>query len=234
VIRYDQRDTGRATTHPPGEPPYTLRDLAADAIGVLDVLGIEHAHVVGISLGGMVAQLVALDEPGRVASLTLVATSPGGPDLPSPALSTLMALADVESPDWTDRASVVEHLVATARPLSRAFDEHARRRLAGREFDRAGPAIESAGNHAYLDHGTSWRWRLRRIAAPTLVIHGAEDPIHPVAHAHALTSEIPGATALILDQAGHELPRADWPDVLAALLRHTSGTEGGTRATSPV
>ena len=234
VIRYDQRDTGRATTGPPGEPPYTLRDLAADVTGLLDVLGIARAHVVGISLGGMVAQLVALDEPDRVASLTLMATSPGGPDLPSPALSTLMAMADVEPPDWTDRAAVVGYLVDTARPLSRAFDEPARRRLAGREFDRAGPAIESAGNHAYLDHGTSWRWRLRRIAAPTLVIHGAEDPIHPVAHAHALTSEIPGATALILDHAGHELPRAEWPGVLAALLAHTSGTEGGTRATTPV
>jgi pimeloyl-ACP methyl ester carboxylesterase len=190
----------------------------------------------------MVAQLAALDQPARVASLTLVATSPGqdgdSPDLPPPALRVLTELADVDLPDWSDRASVVEHLVAVARPLagtSRGFDEHTRRRVAGREFDRAGPALESAGNHAYLDHGAPWRWRLCRITAPTLVVHGAKDPIHPVAHAHALVAAIPMATSLILLHAGHELPRADWPVVVTALVRHTAGTEGReSRATTPL
>ncbi|WP_439377189.1 alpha/beta fold hydrolase [Amycolatopsis lexingtonensis] len=242
VIRYDHRDTGRSVSYPPGEPPYGLRDLAADAIGVLDALGVARAHVVGISLGGMVAQVAALAEPARVASLTLVATSPGegadGPDLPPPALRVLTALADVEPPDWTDRDSVVDHLVAAARPLSgpaRAVDEHARRRVAGRVFDRAGGTLESAGNHAYLDHGGPWRPRLGRITAPTLVLHGAADPIHPVAHAHALAAAIPGAVLRILEHAGHELSEEDWPEVVPALVRHTSGTEGRiSRATTPL
>jgi pimeloyl-ACP methyl ester carboxylesterase len=231
VIRYDHRDTGRSTTHPPGEPPYTLRDLAADVTGVLDALGIASAHLVGISLGGMIAQLTVLEQAARVASLTLVATSPGegadGPGLPPPALRVRTELADVDLPDWTGRASVVEYLVALARPLAGEadeFDEHTRRRVAGREFDRAGPALESAGNHAYLDHGPPWGWRLGRITAPTLVVHGTADPIHPVAHAHALLAAIPSATSLFLDGTGHELPRADWPEVVTALLRHTEGT----------
>jgi pimeloyl-ACP methyl ester carboxylesterase len=242
VIRYDHRDTGRSVSYPPGEPPYALRDLAADALGVLDALGVAVAHVVGISLGGMIAQLAALAEPERVASLTLVATSPGedvdGPDLPPPALRVLRELADVEPPDWADRESVIEHLVAAARPLagrSRESDEHAARRVAGRVFDRAGGTLESAGNHAYLDHGAPWRPALGGITAPALVIHGAEDPIHPVAHAHALVAAIPGATARILDHAGHELARDDWPVVLPELLRHTSGTERRiSRATTPL
>ncbi|ADJ49655.1 glycosyl transferase/hydrolase [Amycolatopsis mediterranei S699] len=240
VIRYDHRDTGRSTSWPPGEPPYGLRDLAADALGVLDTLGVARAHVVGISLGGMIAQVAALAEPARVASLTLVATSPGegvaGPDLPPPALRVLTELADVEPPDWTDRDSVVDHLVAAARPLAgpaREIDEYTGRRVAGRVFDRAGGRLESAGNHAYLDHGSPWRPLLGRITAPTLVIHGAEDPIHPVAHAHALAAAIPGAAVRILDGAGHELARQDWPDVVPALLRHTSDDEGRiSRATT--
>ncbi|MEU7789020.1 alpha/beta fold hydrolase [Amycolatopsis sp. NPDC049159] len=240
VIRYDHRDTGRSVHHPPGEPPYELRDLAADALGVLDALGVERAHVVGISLGGMIAQVAALAEPARIASLTLVATSPGegadGPDLPPPALRVLTALADVEPPDWTDRDSVVEHLVAGARLLAgRDFDEHAHRRVAARVFARAGGTLESAGNHAYLDHGAPWRPRLGRITAPTLVVHGADDPIHPVAHAHALAAAIPGAALRILDRAGHELSEVDWPELVPALVRHTSGSEGRLpRATTPL
>ncbi|WP_290056612.1 alpha/beta fold hydrolase [Amycolatopsis solani] len=239
VIRYDHRDTGRSVSYPPGEPPYELRDLAADAVGVLDALGVERAHVVGISLGGMIAQVAALAEPARIASLTLVATSPGeGPDLPPPSLRVLTALADVEPPDWTDRDSVVEHLVAAARPLSgpsRDFDEHAHRRVAARVFVRAGGRLESAGNHAYLDHGAPWRPRLGRITAPTLVVHGADDPIHPVAHAHALAAAIPGAAVRILGRAGHELSEVDWPDLVPAIVRHTTGSEGRLpRATTPL
>lgn len=233
VIRYDHRDTGRSTSYPPGEPPYTLQDLACDAIGVLDALDVASAHVVGISLGGMIAQVAALQHPGRIDSLTLVATSPGehcdGPDLPPPALRVLTELADIELPDWSRRESVVEHLVAVARPLasrSREFDEPTQRRIAGRVFDRAGATLESAGNHAYLDHGVPWRRRLREITAPTLVIHGARDPIHPIAHAHALVAAIAGATLQILDDAGHELAHRDWPTVTAALLRHTAEVEG--------
>ncbi|UOX85903.1 alpha/beta fold hydrolase [Amycolatopsis sp. FBCC-B4732] len=240
VIRYDHRDTGRSVHYPPGEPPYELRDLAADALGVLDALGVERAHVVGISLGGMIAQVAALAEPARIASLTLMATSPGegadGPDLPPPALRVLTALADVEPPDWTDRDSVVEHLVAGARLLAgRDFDEHAHRRVAARVFARAGGTLESAGNHAYLDHGAPWRPRLGRITAPTLVVHGADDPIHPVAHAHALAAAIPGAALRILGRTGHELSEVDWPDLVPALVRHTSGSEGRLpRATTPL
>src|SRR5205823_13304011 len=110
VVRYDQRDTGRSAAHPAGAPAYGLGDLAADAAGLLDTLGLGRAHLVGASRGGMVAQLVALDRPDRVASVTLLSTSvgPGDPDLPPAALRVRLALDDA-APATADRASVVEH-----------------------------------------------------------------------------------------------------------------------------
>jgi len=248
VVRFDHRDTGRSTAYPSGEPPYTLRDLADDAIGVLDGLGLAEAHLVGASLGGMIAQLVALEHPERTTSLTLVSTSPGGaaPDgadhtqLPPTPLSVLLAFDALLAPDWTDRDSAIEYLTASARVLagrSRPFDEGEAQRLAGRVYDRSGAALPSAANHLYLDYGEPWRWRLGALRAPTLVIHGSEDPIYPLAHAYALAAEIPHAALRVLEQAGHELSHADRDQVTEALLQHTAtatADEGRIRATAKV
>jgi pimeloyl-ACP methyl ester carboxylesterase len=229
VVRYDQRDTGAATSFPVGAPGYTVPDLARDAVGLLDALGLPAAHLVGASLGGMVAQLVALDRPDRVASLTLVSTSPappgGAPDLPQPALRTLVELDDAEPPDWSDPGSVVAHLVELARirggPAG-GFDPALARDRASREVAYTANLLAAVTNHAALRHGEPWRARLGGLRVPTLVLHGAADPLVPPGHARALAAEIPGARLLVLPRAGHDLGPADWAAVLPDLLRHTS------------
>ena len=232
VIRYDLRDAGRSVTYEPGAPPYTLRDLVADAIGLLDSLAVQSAHLVGMSAGAAIAQLAALDHPGRVASVTLASSTPGIPfqetqDLP-PVSDELKAFLAHEppQPDWSDRAAVIDYLVEAERPYaarSRPFDEAAARDLAGRVFDRSADIAASLRNPFLVDPGDPWRARLGQVVAPTLVVHGTEDPLFPYGHALALASEIPGAGLLALEQTGHEyFPRATWDLVVPAILRHTS------------
>jgi pimeloyl-ACP methyl ester carboxylesterase len=224
VIRYDQRDTGRSVTYEPGAPEYTGPDVVEDAVGILDALGVDRAHVVGISMGGGIAQFVALDHPDRVASLTLISTSPGtGADLPgiSTELRAHFAGATAE-PDWSDRAAVIDYIVEDARPYagkSRPFDEAAWRDLAGRDFDRTINIASSMTNHSLVEGGGSWRERLGEIRVPTLVLHGTEDPLFPYEHGEALANEIPGARLVPLEETGHELPRAVWDVVVPAILR---------------
>jgi pimeloyl-ACP methyl ester carboxylesterase len=225
VIRYDQRDTGRSVTYEPGAPDYSGADLVEDAVGILDALGVDRAHVVGISMGGGVAQFLALDHPDRVASLTLISTSPGGDDLPgmSEELRAHFAGPTAE-PDWSDRAAVINYLVEDARPYagkSRPFDEAAWRELAGRDFDRSVNIASSMKNHFLIEGSGTWRERLPEIRVPTLVLHGTEDPLFPYEHGVALADEIPGARLLPLEQTGHELPRAVWDVVVPALLRQS-------------
>src|SRR5262245_32951083 len=140
VVRYDQRDTGRSIVYEPGAPGYTGADLVADAVGILDVLRVERAHVVGMSMGGGMAQWLAIEHPGRVASLTLVATSAGGADLPPMSDELRAVFADPPpDPDWSDRESVVERTVDDWRPYggTHGFDEHRLRGISGRVFDRS-------------------------------------------------------------------------------------------------
>jgi pimeloyl-ACP methyl ester carboxylesterase len=222
VIRYDQRDTGRSTTVDPDSPGYALRDLVTDAVGVLDGLGIDRAHVVGIATGGFIAQLLALDHPSRVASLVLVGTRPVAPgpvddDLPEHAPAVMAHFGSAPPVDWADRTSVLDGAVASTRVLS-----------GSPQFDRSGPHPASARNSllgtvfAALDCTPRWRERLPEIAAPTLVVHGADDPFFPVGNAEALAAEIPGATLLVLDGVGAELPRRTHAEVAAAVLAHTA------------
>jgi pimeloyl-ACP methyl ester carboxylesterase len=235
VIRYDHRDTGRSVSYEPGAPQYTFGDLTADAIGLLDSLGLARAHLVGISMGGAIAQLAALDHADRVASLTLISTSPAGPgdpDLPGMSKETV-ARFEVSEPDWSDRAAVIDymaHLARASASASRPFDEAAFRDLAGRALDRTVNIASSMTNHNVIDGGDRWRERLGEVEVPTLVVHGTEDPVLPYAHGLALATEIRGAELLTLERTGHELPRATWDVVVPAILEHTSagsGTEGG-------
>jgi pimeloyl-ACP methyl ester carboxylesterase len=232
VIRYDHRDTGRSVSYEPGAPQYTLRDLAEDAVGLLDTLAVARAHVVGMSMGGGIAQLVALDHADRVASLTLISTSPAGPggddpDLPAMSEETIAEFA-VEEPDWSDRAAVIEYMVHLERACaarSGSFNEAAFRDLAGRAFDRTVNIASHLTNHNAMEAGDRWRERLGDVRAPTLVIHGTEDPVLPYGHAVALAREIPGAELLALEGTGHELPRAVWDVVVPAILEHTAQSE---------
>ncbi|HYU15483.1 MAG TPA: alpha/beta hydrolase [Candidatus Acidoferrum sp.] len=229
VIRYDFRDTGRSVSYPPGAPPYTSRDLRADAIGLLGALGLARAHVAGISMGGGLAQILALEHPDRVASLILMSTSPGGDDLPPMAERLRKSFERPRpEPDWSDRAAVIDHLVAANRPYAGSLpgDEAAERELLGRIFDRTVDMASSAKNHGIMmgdDDDEPLRPRLGRIRAPTLVLHGTEDPLLPYPHAVALAREIPGAVLVAMDKVGHEYPpRAVWDVVIPAILRHTS------------
>lgn len=230
VIRYDHRDTGRSVSYPPGAPGYTGPDLIADAVGLIDALAGGRAHVVGLSMGGRIAQALAVEQPDRVATLTLMSTSPGGPGGPENGLPPMAdpvkaAFADPPpDPDWTDRDAVVEYLVDGERPFADpdSFDEAYSREVAHRVVDRTANLESSAKNHWLIDGGEDPRPRLGEVTAPTLVIHGAEDPLFPPGHAAALAREIPGAELLMLAGVGHQVPpRSTWDVVVPAILRHT-------------
>jgi pimeloyl-ACP methyl ester carboxylesterase len=234
VVRYDLRDAGQSTFADPDAPAYDLRDLVTDASGLLAALELGRAHVAGVGVGGFIAQLLALDHPGQVASLTLVSTRPVAPgpvdaDLPGHA-AELMKLFGRPAPDWTDRNSVVDYMTGSARVMSGSggFDEQDVRTAAGSVFDRAGRTAKAQqASHlgtmfGAIDCQPRWRKRLGEITVPTLVIHGDEDPFFPHGNGVALAAEIPGATLLTLPGIGQGLPRATWPTVVDALLRHTS------------
>jgi pimeloyl-ACP methyl ester carboxylesterase len=234
VIRYDTRDTGRSTTFPPGNPSYSGEALIADPIGLLDALGISTAHIVGMSMGGAIAQHLAVKYPERVASLTLISTSPDGPSGPdrpalppmSPELARKFAEGGDDAPDWSDREAVIafytagEHTFAGDIPVDAAWV----RDVVGRAWERS-PAMASAQNHWQLD-GDSIRDRLGEISAPTLVMHGTADPLFPFGHGEALAREIPGARLVSLPGMGHQMPpRQLWDVVVTEILDISNGRD---------
>jgi pimeloyl-ACP methyl ester carboxylesterase len=224
VVRYDTRDAGRSMTSPLGAPAYGLRDLVADAIGLLDHFGAWRGHLMGMSGGAAVSQVAALEHPSRVASLTLVCTTPGIPGMETPDLPPpTVRFPEARELDWSDRAAVAEYLVEVERPYAAHFDADAARALAERIVDRTADLEAVATNPFEVDPGEPWRQRLGSIAAPTLVINGRQDPMFPPEHGHAVAAEIPGAQLLLLDDMGHEhLPPQTWDIVVPAILRHTA------------
>lgn len=223
VVRYDQRDTGRSTAYPPGQPAYSLKDLSLDLLGIQDALGIERAHVVCQSMSGGIGLIVGVDHPDRVASLTFVSTSTGADDLPPPSSDLAMAA----EPDVSDRAAVVDYVVAGAKAYaggSPYFDEPAIRALAERDVARANNYASTLVNHFRIEFDEPTGGGFGDIAAPTLVVHGDHDPLLPLPHGEALRDAIPGAELLVLKGAGHDLPRAVWDDFVSALVPHTEGS----------
>lgn len=232
VLRYDQRDTGRSTCSPPSEPDYTFADLAADVIGILDALDVDRAHLVGLSAGGALAQVIALAHPERVATLTLVDTTavsraPGGEDLPPPEAALLEHFAAAASRppvESSDLDAVIDRVVEDQRAYMRlGFDEERVRGIARRVAARSVDLAASLTNHGLVDEGDLPRAGVETITAPTLVVHGTADPLFPLAHGRALAASLPGATLLPLEGVGHEVPPPQTYDVVVpALLRHTS------------
>jgi pimeloyl-ACP methyl ester carboxylesterase len=228
VIRYDYRDTGDAPSYPPGEPGYTDADLLADAIAVLDELGVAAAHVVGLSMGGAMAQELTLAYPDRVASLTLCATSAGvgDADLPGTDPAAGAALGALSEPDWSDDRAVVEYLVEGQRiAAAPPFDDAETRAIAEIAVARTTNNESSQKNHMAVEGGGSWRHRLGEIRVPTLVLHGDSDPFFPLPHGEALAREIPGARLVVLPRTGHEFPRRNWPLVVPEILALTARGE---------
>ncbi len=231
VIRYDQRDTGRSTTYQPGHPGYTGQDLVADTVAVLDAYELASAHLVGVSAGGALVQLLALGYPGRVRSLVLISTSPAisaDRSLPPPsaAFTRFVRSATV---DWSNADSVVDYLVSYARVLAgdeRRFEEVEVHDLVRRDIDRA-EDFSALQNHDLLEDDERPREPLSSIEAPTLVVHGTADPMFPTAHGLALAGEIPEARLLLLEGAGHGVQRADWERLTEAIAAHTAGSSTG-------
>ena len=239
VIRYDNRDTGKTTSCPPGEPNYTLQDMAADGVAVLDAYNIERAHIVGASMGGMITQVIGLDHPDRVLSLTPIMSTPSAGavldamnddadasahTLSPPTDAVLQAVASSAALDWSDPQAVLDNRVNMFRILSGSaypFDE-ARRDIFAAEIERA-VSFPSSLNHGPAIQGSdAWGHRLGELDVPTLVIHGTEDPILPYDHGQALHQLIPNAQLLTMEGVGHELPKDTWDTVVPTLLEHTS------------
>jgi pimeloyl-ACP methyl ester carboxylesterase len=228
VIRYDQRDTGLSTKYPPGQPGYAFDDAVDDVFRVLDGYGIPAAHVVGMSLGGMVGQAAALKHPERVLSLTAISSSPVGVDtshLPASGEAWMEHMkVDV---DWSDRAEAVVYVVEDARLIASTahpFDEAETRAFIERDFDRSGGYL-SATNHSILfEIGEAWKNRLHRMKVPLLVVHGTTDPVFPLEYGAALAAKVAGAKLVRIEGGGHELHRADWDTIIGAIVEHTGVT----------
>ncbi|MFE2866484.1 alpha/beta fold hydrolase [Embleya sp. NPDC059259] len=228
VVRYDLRDSGESTTRDPEAPTYTLRDLADDAAALADVLGGGPAHLAGIGVGGMVAQVAVLDHPGAFSALTLVGTravAPGPPDddLPDHDRATMGRLFARALPDWSDREAVAEFSAAGAEILGN--DPVAARAVAARIWDRTpgtAPPVQTANQmglvFSRLDCKPRWRERLPEVAVPTLVVHGRRDPFFPSGNGEALAREIPGARLLVLDEAATTIPDTAIAEVAKAML----------------
>lgn len=243
VIRFDNRDTGLSTltgevkpldpdaveqaltTGQPAPVPYSFDDMADDAVALLDSLGVQEAHVVGISMGGAIAQLVAIRSPERVSSLTLLSSDSGNPDLPMVARPE--AFEDMpQPPPPGDRDAAVEYRLALAQALAGPgyrTPEAELRPYVEESVDRAyDPDAQTRQETvSFVGHVESGPYRLanlERINAPTVVLHGADDPLVPVQAAHDIASRVPDAELRIISGWGHDLPDALVPVIVDAIL----------------
>ena len=252
VIRYDNRDVGlsskidsagkpdltrasmRYLLHLPIQAGYGLEDMAADAIGLLDALNIRQAHVVGMSMGGMIAQILAAQHAQRLLSFTAIMTTSGNPRLPQPSLSLRLRLT--QRPKRVDRESLIQHSMNTWRLIGspgyptddatlRAMVERDHKRcLYPRGMARQTLAIMAAKSRLPL---------LKEIHLPTLVIHGEADPLVPVAAGRELAKQIAGARLEIIPGMGHDLPAPLLPRIGQLILQHVQAVQGAAAAAPP-
>lgn len=237
VIRYDNRDTGKSTCFDFETQPYTVADLAEDAVGVLDAYGIESVHAAGTSLGGMVVQHLALNHRARVrsiipmstspdpaAALTALGEEPGATQLSPPTDEWIEAIGRFSQQDYEDREAVINTKVKMMGMLhgSYPYPEATFRAICEAEYDRAIDYAKS-GNHGIAFVATpSWIDRLPSLDIPTLVIHGDKDIVMPDDHGRELARVIPGAELMMLEGVGHTVPEEEWDRVVHAMLNHTA------------
>jgi pimeloyl-ACP methyl ester carboxylesterase len=241
VIRYDNRDVGLSTWWDAAGPadlagalegrasaPYLLSDMAEDAAALLDALDISRAHVLGISMGGMIAQELAIGHPGRVATLTSIMSNTGDPSVGQPngdAVATLM------QPPPADREEAIEQSVTTWRVIGSPgfpFDEAEIRRRAAAEYDRANHP-DGAGRHLMAIVMSADRTaRLRGLSCPTLVVHGEADPLVAVSGGRATADAVPGARLWTIPGMGHDLPAPLHAELASTIAGHALAPRSGS------
>ncbi len=238
VIRFDNRDVGLSTKFDEAgvpdlmqlmmkvqqgeavEAPYTLLDMAADAIGLLDALEIDTAHIVGASMGGMIAQTIAINYPERIRTLTSIMSSTNHPDLPQPEPDAISILI---TPPPSDREEYVEYSVKTWELLNGPkfpLDEKLIRERSVLAYDRCyNPAGSGRQLAAILASGNR-REELKKVNVPSLIIHGDADPLVPLDGGKDTANSIPGAELLIIEGMGHNIPAEVAPKIIDAITRH--------------
>jgi pimeloyl-ACP methyl ester carboxylesterase len=240
VIRFDNRDVGRSTAmrdlgvptigqllrrdkHAAG---YTLDDMADDGVGLMDTLGLERAHVVGASMGGMIAQTMAIRHPERVLSLASIMSNTGSRWAGQPRPRMYPALLK-RAP--RDREAYVQHIVELFTLIgSPGFDhdEAELRERAGRGYERGTNPAGAARQLAAIIASGDRTPLLRKITAPTVVIHGAADKLVPLSGGRATARAIPAAALLTIPGMGHDLPRAAWPQIVGAIAENAARAGG--------
>ncbi len=235
VIRFDNRDAGLSTQlddagvpdlRDPSTAPYRLTDFAADTAGLLDHLGLDRAHVVGVSLGGMIAQQLTIDHPHRVASLCSIMSTTGDRSV---GRATPAALALLGRPPAAGRDEAVAASALTSRTIGSPgypVAEQELLRRAAAKYDRAYRPLGTLRQYAAIRAAPDRTAQLRTIEAPTLVIHGEEDPLIDVSGGRATAAAIPGAELLTLPGMGHDLPAELWPALTSAIAANTTRAEG--------
>ncbi len=249
VVRFDNRDVGLSDRcHQLGRPSllrsviaarrgrpvraaYTLDDMAADTAGLMTALGLERAHVMGASMGGMIAQAMAIRYPRRVLSLTSIMSSTGNRRLPLP---TWRATRFLLRRPPRNRDAYADYCVGLWRTIGSPgypFDEAYIRRRSARVFDRGLTGGGSLRQMVAILHHGDRRPDLARLALPALVIHGLEDPLAPASAGRDTARSIPGAALMLLEGVGHSLPREVWPKVIDAIsaMTETAGDRSSPR-----
>jgi len=238
VIRFDNRDVGLSTKFEEkgipnimneimalqrGEvilPPYTVEDMADDAVGLLDALNIEKAHICGASMGGMISQIIAFRHPTRVLSLTSIMSTTGNPDLPQPKPEAMQVLLQ---PAPTEREAYIEESVKRRRILYGSgfpYPEDKAREFAAALYDRCFYPQGMARQLVAILATENRVPKLGLIKVPTLVIHGDDDPLVPVEGGKETAETIPGAELIIIDGMGHSLPPETWPQIVDAIAKN--------------
>jgi pimeloyl-ACP methyl ester carboxylesterase len=231
VIRFDNRDSGLSTRFDAAGPPdvaaalsgnpkpaYRLDDMADDAVGVLDALGIKAAHIVGASMGGFIAQLIAINHPGRALSLTSIMS---GPSWREGVRATPEGAALLLAKPPSTREESIEMGIAGRRALLGSldpFDETYERSKVVRAIDRAYYPVGSARQLVAILASEDRLERLKGVRVPTLVIHGTDDILVPIENGRLVAAAVPGARLLELQGMGHDIPKRVWPEVLDAIV----------------
>ena len=245
IIRFDNRDVGLSTKFDEAglpemaklveslgqgkafETPYRLEDMADDAAGLLDALDIQKAHICGSSMGGMIAQTLAIRHPERLLSLISIYSTTGNPDLPPPQPEGMAALL---TPPPAERQGFIEYNVKTMKAIAGSgfpFDEPFIRNISAQAYDRAFYPQGVGRQMMAVMTQENRKPALASVTVPTLVIHGTADPLVTAAHGRDTANAIPGAQLLLVDGLGHELPRIKepWPQVIDAIAAHTKEAE---------